>query len=236
MEIIKKQISLKLQDTLKTIFQENIDYYNMETQLINHKILYCNKWVNNKYDYLIPLLKSEDPHLMNTFENNTLIQINIINAPPDCTDQLFHIDYLGDSLSYFIPFVELTDLNGTEYLFFYNSDNYSNYSENLQYMSDKYFDRNEIIDYLSKINLIYMKDYCFKCANSTPFSLIYMNNLIYHRGQKNKTNVKRIMLNILFSINNKYDYPTDEIVPDSEIDEIDRSSTILEKRKQDMMR
>ena len=105
------------------------------------------------------------------------------------------------------------------------------YAKDLLFMSDEYYDRNEIINYMSKLNLIYMEDFFFKCANSNAFSVIYMNNLIYHRGQKNKTNVKRIMLNILFSINNKFNYPTDEIVPDAEIDEIDRLPYILEKRK-----
>jgi len=231
MEIIKEKISQGLLDTLNKVYQENSEHFNQDTKIINHKLLYCNKWDNNKYDYLIPLLKSEDIHLRNTFENNTLLQINIINAPPDCNDQIFHIDYMGDSLSYFIPFVELNDMNGTEFLYFKNSDNYSIYSKNLLYMSEQYFDRNEIINYLSNLNLIYNEDFCFKCANSNAFSLIYMNNLIYHRGQKNKTKVKRIMLNILFSINNSYNYPTDEIIPDSEIDEINRLPYILEKRQ-----
>jgi hypothetical protein len=38
------------------------------------------------------------------------------------------------------------------------------------------------------------------------------------------------MVNILFSINNAYSYPIDEIISDSEIDEIDRCEEILQKR------
>jgi hypothetical protein len=57
-----------------------------------------------------------------------------------------------------------------------------------------------------------------------------MNNLIYHRGQKNKTNQKRIMLNILFSRNNAYDYPVDEVIADSEVDEDQRYDKILQKK------
>ena len=39
------------------------------------------------------------------------------------------------------------------------------------------------------------------------------------------------MLNILFSINNAYEYPTQEIITDSEIDEIQRADEILKKRE-----
>ena len=52
----------------------------------------------------------------------------------------------------------------------------------------------------------------------------------YHRGQKNKTGTNRIMLNILFSIENKYEFPTEEYVPDTEIDEHARGKFVLEKR------
>ena len=39
------------------------------------------------------------------------------------------------------------------------------------------------------------------------------------------------MLNILFSRNNAYDYPIDEVIEDSEVDEKQRYDTILDKRK-----
>jgi hypothetical protein len=38
------------------------------------------------------------------------------------------------------------------------------------------------------------------------------------------------MVNILFSINNAYDYPIQEIIEDSEIDEIQRADEIIKKR------
>jgi hypothetical protein len=176
-------------------------------------------------------LKSESPYLKNTFENNTLLQINFINAPPDCNDQLFHIDYMGDSISFFIPMVELSDLNGTEYLFFYNKENYLKYFPLMLEMSDKYFTRPEAKEYMESKNFICGVDYEFRCANSDPYALIEMPNYVYHRGQKNKTNHNRIMLNILLSINNEYEYPTDEVITDSEVDEAQRFDYILKKRK-----
>ena len=76
----------------------------------------------------------------------------------------------------------------------------------------------------------YNVNYCFKCANSDKYALIEMPNYVYHRGQKNKTDHNRIMLNILISINNEYDYPIDEIITDSEVDEAQRLEYILKKR------
>jgi len=168
--------------------------------------------------------------LKNIFDTTTLIQLNFLNAPPDCNTQLFHLDYKGDSISYFIPLVELSDMNGTEYLYFFNQDNYQTYYNIILDMNEKYFDRNEAIEYLSKLGLSLNIDYAFKFANSEAFSLIYMPHYVYHRGQKNKTNKNRIMLNILFSIKNIYNYPTDEYVLDTEIDEKLRTESVLAKR------
>ena len=104
MNVIEKNISEKLKNELVKLKDENLPHFNSGNKLINHKLLYCNKWAVNKYEYLVELLKSESPYLKKTFENNTLLQINFINAPPDCNDQLFHIDYLGDSISFFYSF------------------------------------------------------------------------------------------------------------------------------------
>jgi hypothetical protein len=230
MNVIEKSVSEKLKNELEKLKDLHLSHFNSGNALINHKLLYCNKWKENKYEYLVNLLKSESPYLKNTFENNTLLQINFINAPPDCNDQLFHIDYMGDSISFFIPMVELSDLNGTEYLFFYDKENYMKNFPLMLEMSDKYFTRPEAKEYMESKNFIYGVDYEFRCANSDPYALIEMPNYVYHRGQKNKTNHNRIMLNILLSINNEYEYPTDEVITDSEIDEAQRFDYILKKR------
>jgi hypothetical protein len=145
-------------------------------------------------------------------------------------DQLFHIDYLGDSISYFIPFVELTNLNGTAYLDFLDPHNNIVYYDELLKMSALYLTQPEIIDYLANLQLTLHEDYEFAAANSGAFALLKMPNYVYHRGQKNKSGKPRLMVNILFSINNAYDYPVMEIIEDSEVDELDRCEEILKKR------
>ena len=233
MNIVKNQISSKLRSELESVLQTHLNHFTTSSKLINHKLLYCNKWNENIYAYLIPLLYEECVELKKDIDNYNLLQINIINAPPDCVDQLFHIDYLGDSISYFIPFVELSDLNGTAYLNFINPHNNLVYYNDLLKMSALYLTQSEIIDYLLKLNLHLERDYEFAAANSDAFALLRMPNYVYHRGQKNKTQKDRLMLNILFSINNAYEYPTDEIIEDSEIDEVLRSEEILNKRNID---
>lgn len=230
MNVVKKQISANLQTELETILQTHLNHFTNPSKLINHRLLYCNKWTENKYEYLIPLLYAECVELKQDLEKHTLLQINIINAPPDCVDQLFHIDYLGDSISYFIPFVELTDLNGTAYLNFIDPHNNLVYYNDLLKMSALYLTQPEIIAYLSNLHLQEHIDYEFKSANSAEFALLRMPNYVYHRGQKNRSGKPRLMVNILFSINNAYDYPTQEIIEDSEIDEIQRADEILKKR------
>lgn len=230
MNIAKKQISTNLRTELETILETTLNHFTSRSKLINHKLLYCNKWKENKYAYLIPLLYAECEELKHDIDNHTLLQVNIINAPPDCVDQLFHIDYLGDSISYFIPFVELTDLNGTAYLNFIDPHNNIVYYNDLLKMSALYLTQTEIIAYLSNLGLKEGVDYEFKAANSEPFGLLRMPNYVYHRGQKNRSGKDRMMVNILFSINNAYDYPTDEIIEDSEIDEILRADEIIKKR------
>ena len=234
MNQIKKQVAKSLQGELEAILKSHLNHFTKSSKLINHKLLYCNKWELNPYSYLIPMLYSECAELKHDIDTYTLLQINIINAPPDCIDQLFHIDYLGDSISYFIPFIELTDLNGTAYLNFIDPKNNILYYDELLKMSSLYLTQSEIIDYFKKLNLLLDIDYTFMCANSDAFALLRMPNYVYHRGQKNKTNKDRLMVNILFSINNSYEYPTNEIIPDSEIDEIDRATIILDKRNNNM--
>ena len=231
MNVIEKSVTEKLKNELAKLQLEMLLHFNSGNKVINHKLLYCNKWLENKYEYLVNLLTTECPYLKEAFEKYTLLQINFINAPPDCNDQLFHIDYLGDSISFFIPLGNLSNLNGTEYLFFYDSDNYLKYFSLMLEMSDKYFTKPEATEYMNSKGFIYGDDYEFRCANSDAYALIEMPNYVYHRGQKNKTNVDRVMLNVLLSRENKYDYPVDEVIEDSEVDEKQRLNTILEKRE-----
>ena len=147
MELLLPQVSEKLKSALQEL---DIMYFiKSSNNLINHRVFYCNKWTEEQNKIGLPILKAlkeECQHLKSMFDQHTLIQINIINAPPDCNNQLFHIDYQGDSESYFIPLVELSDLNGTEYLYFFEAKNYKIYYEEVKNMSNTYLTQEEAID------------------------------------------------------------------------------------------
>ena len=55
MNIIKNNISNILQNELDYILKNNLDYFlKSDSKLINHKLLYCNKWdKNEKGEYFI---------------------------------------------------------------------------------------------------------------------------------------------------------------------------------------
>jgi hypothetical protein len=234
MNVVKNSLSPALSKVLNEIHDSMREHFETNKTLINHKLFWCNKWTdekNSKYQYVVDMLRNESEHIAENFKKNTLLQLNLICAPPDCVDQVFHIDYLGDSISYFLPLVDLTDLNGTEYLYFFDSENYLKHFNLMLEMSEKYFNKDDAIAYMTEKGFVYEKDFCFKCANSSAYSIVEMPYYVYHRGQKNKTNHNRVMLNILLSRNNGYEYPTDEVIMDSELDEKQRVDIITQKRQ-----
>lgn len=115
--------------------------------------------------------------------------------------QEFHIDYNSSTVSYFIPLVELNNLNGTEYIDFYNKEANINIIKNLLFISHEFLERETIIEYLKKFNLIHKKDYDFKYVNAPSFSVIFMDNFTFHRGRKNKLKYVRPMVQIICGIN-----------------------------------
>ena len=61
MNVIEKSVSNVLINELNKLHLEILPHFNSGNKLINHKLLYCNKWIENKYSYLVDLLKNESP-------------------------------------------------------------------------------------------------------------------------------------------------------------------------------
>ena len=78
MNQIKKQVAKSLQGELEAILKSHLNHFTKSSKLINHKLLYCNKWELNPYSYLIPMLYSECAELKHDIDTYTLLQINII--------------------------------------------------------------------------------------------------------------------------------------------------------------
>jgi hypothetical protein len=180
---------------------------------INYINVYHKDWKNYKNN---KILKN---YIDKEISCENIITIGYISAPPDCNNQYFHLDYAAETTTYFIPLIELTDLNGTEYLNFYNKENNNKYKKLLLSISDKFIDKNEIIEYLKKYNLIYKKDYNFKYVNAKPYSIIFMDSYILHRGRKNITKNNRIMFQIVCGINKKVNIIDKKIIKNSYLDE-----------------
>jgi len=197
MNIIKNNISTELQTELSTIYNKfNTHFYsNTETSQMPtiNSIVLCDKLSNleeEPYKYILELLKKESDTLKWYIDNYKIVYIQLMNAPPECEMQFFHLDYNGDSISIYIPYVDLTDLNGTEYLYFYDTENYSKYFFLMANITNKILDKVETIEYLQQNNLIYERDYEFKKVNCNAFSIVQLPNKVLHRGITNKSKKK----------------------------------------------
>ena len=56
MNVIEKSVSNVLINELESLKLTNLSHFNSGNALINHKLLYCNKWSENKYEYLVKYL------------------------------------------------------------------------------------------------------------------------------------------------------------------------------------
>jgi hypothetical protein len=129
-----------------------------------------------------------------------ILYYGFIISQPNNKNQYFHIDYKGKTITYFIPLVNLSNKNGTEYLYFYDSSYYMKYFHIFIDITKRYIDRNDVISYLEKYNLFNMKDYEFRFANAQAFSVLLLPYYVFHRGEINETNENRIMFQITLEI------------------------------------
>ena len=131
---LKKFIKDKYISIEKIILEEN--------KRINHVNIYHNKWSSKDNETcadIINILKKN--YSINT---DNLISMGFITSQINCYDQHFHIDYNGTTETYFIPLVDLTDKNGTEYLEFNNSQDNLELFDNLIDITDKFINRNQL--------------------------------------------------------------------------------------------
>lgn len=222
MEIIIDKLNNDFQTKLINILNENLHKFNDDNDRINYINLYHKDWEKNS---IYELFKSN-----NILNDYTVGQIGIIESKPKCNNQLFHIDYSGKTFTLFIPMIDINDKNGTEYLYFYDQSNYIKYYNLFLDISNKYSNREDIINYLKQYDIIYNVDYCFKIANANKFSLIKLPNYVFHRGKTNETNQNRYMFQIIFLLDD-YKLTDDKIILDAELDE--NNKDILKYRLND---
>jgi hypothetical protein len=208
---LSKQFITEINNNYNKIKNE----FDNNNKNINYINVYHKDWKNKKNNILKNYVDKE-------IGCKNIISITYLFGPPDCNNQEFHYDYSGFTNSYFIPLIELNNLNGTEYVNFYDKKVNIKFKKKLLLISHKFLEKKNIIEYLKKFNIIYKKDYNFKYLNADPFSVILKNNYIFHRGVKNKLKHNRIILEILCGINENVNTPNkikiEDAISSSEFD------------------
>ncbi len=172
-----------------------------------------------KYDYLLNYLKQIESIKKDLEETNILYYGFIISQPGNET-QHFHIDYRGKTLTYFIPLCDLTDKNGTEFLYFYDESNYTKYFDLFNEITHKFIEKDELIEFLLTKNLKYKIDYEFRIANCEKNTLIKMPHYVFHRGKTNETDKVRIMFQLTLEISTVDFIQNMEFIEIAEEDEV----------------
>ena len=126
MNVIETRVNEILIDELKKIVLEYNNFLEIKNNNINYINLYQKNLQLNKHNYLLEMIQTIEP-IKKSLENNTILYYGFIISQPNNKNQYFHIDYMGKTITYFIPLVDLNDKNGTEYLFFYDNNNYNKY-------------------------------------------------------------------------------------------------------------
>jgi hypothetical protein len=226
MEIINKKIDPKFKEFIKKEYIKNKNLLEKEQKKINYINIFHHLWNNkNNYNKLIEHLKNQ--YLLDT---NKLITMGFISAPINCDEQFFHIDYDGNTNTYFVTIIDIDDTNGTEYLEFNNKHYNIDILHKLKIISNKYILKNDIIDELNKLDIT-SNNFNFKYLNSNKWSLIYLPYYCLHRGRKNNGTTNRVMFQMVFYKDNicEYNMPKDLYYKDAELDEY--KEKILENRK-----
>lgn len=218
MELIAKKISLDLKKIIESEFEKVSDLIHEQKQRINHVNIYHKDWGCNSCENLIYILHNDY-----SIDPDTIISLGFINSKVDSYDQHFHIDYAGTTETYFIPMIDLNDLNGTEYVEFTNKEYNKNILGELIEITDEFINRDQIIDHFNKKKI---SNYTFKILNGDAWSMVKMPNYVFHRGQKNKGFVDRTMFQIVIAVTPTAKVSQSILIGDSELDE---TSDIVDK-------
>ena len=219
MDVIKNFFTTTEINFLDKIYNENSHYFNRYNERINiinlfHKDAKDNEEVNSQIFNFF--------NEINVYENKlNLGIIALLNAPPNCKNQGFHIDYQGNTDTYLISTSEISDKNGTEYLNFIDESNYLKHLKEFIRISYKYDNKEDIVSHLTNnTNLVFNKDYSFKIVNCPKYSIIKLPHFVFHRGKTNETNENRVLFNITY-FRKDIKMNSNKIIEDAEIDEYD---------------
>ena len=205
MEVLTNSIEPLLQLELDHLLQVSLPLFQTNQSSpnrINYITLYHKDWeYPNKKVYQ---LFQQNDLLRSYMEKYPVAQIGIILSPPDCCNQLFHIDYSGKTFTLFIPTIDITDGNGTEYLQFTNPDHYEYYYPHVLEISNRFKEKQQVIHHLTSLHLKEVDDYQFHIINTNAYSIVKLPRNALHRGKSNETKTSRYMFQLIFLLDVDY--------------------------------
>ena len=217
---------INLLDSLYEKYQAMFNIDAKRVQIVNLYHTQNNLLPENNNEKIIDLCKK-----LNIISGYSLTQIALIASTPDCEYQAYHLDYEGESQTIFIPLVDITDENGTEYIYFYDKNDYIKYFDFFNQISYNYITNQCLKERLEReFGLILNQHYSFKIVNAKKYDVLFMPHYCFHRGKKNETKALRPMYNIAF-FKDEARMGVEFYVPDAELDETPMIEKILENRK-----
>jgi hypothetical protein len=222
MNIFGEKLNPQFIEVIEKLLAQHNDFFEIKNNNINYINLYQKNLTIMKYDYIMDYLKEMGticPSFGHDLSRYNILYYGFLVSQPNNKNQYFHLDYKGKSVTYFIPTVDLTDLNGTEYLYFYNSTNYDKYFELFLDITKKFIDKNLLIQFLETVGLFYKKDYEFRIANCKAYNIIQLPHNVFHRGKINESGKNRIMFQITMEQESIDFIKNEEIIPIAEEDE-----------------
>jgi len=213
MELITNKISLDLKKLIKLEFHKNFNLITEKNSRINHVNIFHKDWgcTSQSSGKIISILQNDY-----SIDPNCIVSLGFINSQINSYNQHFHIDYEGKTETYFIPLIDLTDVNGTEYVEFINREYNINILEELVEITDKFINRDQITKYFNSKNIT---SYKFKYLNGAKLSMVKMPYYLFHRGQSNQGTKDRTMFQIIISKTSNCVVSPEIKVMDSELDE-----------------
>ena len=229
MSILMKYVGNEVKELIDKFYEKSKDELDNNIQdRIGYINIYHNKWDVSDHPELIFLLDKMSSFL--NIERNRILTINFLISKPNCKNQHYHIDYEGNTETFFIPLCELNDMNGTEIVQFNNIHDNIKHLHTLLEISNTCYNKSNLIEKLNQNN-IQPNMYNIMYVNCNAYSLIKIHNYLLHRGRTNDTNMDRVMFSIVIKHSNDYNLTSDKIVADAELDEhMDIKMNIIKNR------
>ena len=158
-------------------------------------------------------------------ENLNIISFGFIYSNPGCDTQRWHIDYGGDTDTFFIPMCDIDETNGTEFLDYADAETIK---PELLTVSNRFLHNTDLHRYLSLILGIH--EYSLRVLAAPAMSLVKMPSHVLHRGRTNASGRQRVMFQIVTSNAPDLDILREHSVKDAELDEPAEVKKIMEAR------